>query len=165
MLPLRSSVVAKTDTLRTRRTRSTARRARASSQHHRSLRPSDFGLGPLFVHTRDAVIVGDLETGRIVLWNPAAERLFGWTASEAIGRPIEILIAPAFVRLHQQGLALYRRTGQGTLIGSDKPLEVPAVTRGGEEISIELSLSPLDQSAAARARRARHQRSDERRRA
>jgi len=146
MLPLRSSVVAKTDTLRTRRTRSTARRARPSSQHHRSLRPSDFGLGPLFVHTRDAVIVGDLETGRIVLWNPAAERLFGWTASEAIGRPIEILIAPAFVRLHQQGLALYRRTGQGTLIGSDKPLEVPAVTRGGEEISIELSLAPLDQS-------------------
>lgn len=151
MLRTPPPVVATTDTLRSRarRSRPTARLTRAPSQYHRNLRPSDFGLGPLFVHTRDAVIVGDLDTGRIVLWNPAAERLFGWTASEAIGRPIEILVGPAFVRLHHEGLASYGRTGQGTLICSGKSVEVPAVTRGGDEIIVELSLAPLDRSRRA----------------
>jgi PAS domain S-box-containing protein len=151
MLRTSPPVVATTDTLRSRARRShpAPRHARAPSQYHRSLRPSDFGLGPLFVHTRDALIVGDLENGRIVLWNPAAERLFGWAASEAIGRPIEIVIAPAFVRLHQEGLALHRRTGHGTLMGFDKSLEVPAMTRSGDEIFVELSLAPLDKSRRA----------------
>jgi PAS domain S-box-containing protein len=113
------------------------------------LDPSDFGLGQLFVHTRDAVVVGNLVTGRIALWNPAAERLFGWSAAEAIGQPIEILIPPAIVRLHQQGLALFRRAGEGSFInvGSGAPIEVPALTCKGEEIRVELSLATLEQPA------------------
>lgn len=37
---------------------------------------------------RDAVVVGDAETGRIVLWNPAAADLFGIPTAEAVGLPI-----------------------------------------------------------------------------
>jgi PAS domain-containing protein len=44
------------------------------------LSAADFGIGRLFGHIRDAVIVGDARTGRIVLWNPAAEALFGGSA-------------------------------------------------------------------------------------
>jgi PAS domain S-box-containing protein len=101
-------------------------------------------LGPLFVHTTDAVIVGDTQTGRIASWNPAAERLFGWSAAEAIGQPIEILMPPAIVGLHQHGLALYRHSGRGNLIDSGAPIEVPALTRDGVEIRVELSLVNLD---------------------
>lgn len=137
---------------RPRRPRVAARRARAvkSAHHPTSLIPSDLELGPLFVHTRDAVVVGNLDTGGIVLWNPAAERIFGWSASEAVGQPLEMLIPPALIRVHQERLALYRRTGQGTLIGCGQPLELPALTKGGEEITIELSLAPFDTPAGDR---------------
>src|SRR5438105_10373468 len=69
--------------------------------------PGDLGLGELFVHPREAVVVGNVETGQISLWNPAAEQLFGWAAAEAIGQPIEILIPQPIVRLHQQGLDFF----------------------------------------------------------
>src|SRR6266566_2629064 len=43
-------------------------------------RASDLNLGQLFDRVLDAVVVAELATGRIVLWNPAAERLFGYAA-------------------------------------------------------------------------------------
>src|SRR6267142_2453983 len=59
---------------------------------HATKNGSDLGLGPLFIHTRDAVVIGNVTTGRIALWNPAAERLLGWTAAQAIGKPIDLVI-------------------------------------------------------------------------
>lgn len=106
--------------------------------------PADLELGQLFVHTREAVIVGNLETGRIALWNPAAERLFGYTASEAIGKPIEMLMPPPIATLHSVGIAQFRRTGHGGLVGSGTAIEVPALTRDGQEIRVELSLAPVE---------------------
>jgi two-component system sensor kinase FixL len=118
-------------------------RQRRIAPRAEALRPADFGFGPLFLHTRDAVIVGNIDTGRIVLWNPAAEQLFGYTAPEVIGQPITMLIPPAIARLHHEGLARYRQTGERTVIGS-RPMEVPARTRSGEEIRVELSLVALE---------------------
>src|SRR5919201_1442421 len=54
--------------------------------------PSAFGIGRLFWHIREAVIVADTATGRIVLWNPGAEQLFGYPAPEALGLRLEALI-------------------------------------------------------------------------
>src|SRR4051812_36259400 len=113
-------------------------------------RPADLGLGLLFAHTRDALVVGHVESGRIALWNPAAERLFGYSPEEAIGQPIDLLIPPAIARLHHDALAHYRRTGEGRILGSAAPMEVPALTRSGEEIRVELSLIPLEPSANGR---------------
>jgi len=104
----------------------------------------DLGLGPLFFHVRDAVVIGDLATGRIALWNPAAERLLGWTAAQAIGQPIEIVIPPAIVRLHQLGIMLDRVTGQRIEPDPNVPIEVPVQTRTGAEIRVELSLARLE---------------------
>ncbi len=104
----------------------------------------DLGLGPLFFHVRDAVVIGDLATGRIALWNPAAERLLGWTAAQAIGQPIEIVIPPAIVRLHQLGIMLDRVTGQRIEPDPNVPIEVPLQTRTGAEIRVELSLARLE---------------------
>src|SRR5712691_5847716 len=53
---------------------------------------ADFSIGTLFDRLLDAVVIARLATGRIVLWTPAAEKLFGYTAAEAIGQSIEILM-------------------------------------------------------------------------
>jgi PAS domain S-box-containing protein len=52
------------------------------------LSPADLGIGRLFRQIRDAVVVAEVATGRIVLWNPAAERLFGYAARQLVGQPV-----------------------------------------------------------------------------
>jgi PAS domain S-box-containing protein len=137
-------------------TRQRAAHARAVSRRHpaprrETLSPNELGLGKLFVHSRDGLIVGNVETGLIALWNPAAERLFGWSAAEAVGQPIEMLIPPAIIRLHQASMALYRRTGRGNVLDSGAPLEVPALTKAGNEIHVEVSLVALDHPSGTRS--------------
>jgi len=96
------------------------------------------------MHTRDAVVVGNVETGRIALWNPAAEQLFGYTPEEAIGQPIELLMPPPIAQLHTAGLNRVRRTGQSILLGSRTAIEVPALRKDGQTIRVELVLTPLE---------------------
>ncbi len=107
------------------------------------LLPQDLGIGKLYEAVRDAVVVADAHTGRIVLWNPAASKIFGYSRSEALGLFVEALIPRHLRDRHRAGLARYRRTGTGRYVGSDTPLELPALRKGGEEIRIELSLSAV----------------------
>ena len=108
------------------------------------MRPQDLGLALLLEMMRDAVIVAAAETGRIVLWNPAAERIFGYTASEAIGLPVEALVPERFKAHHRAGFARYSQIGRGPLVDAGTPVEVSACTKTGEEIPAELTLSPLE---------------------
>ena len=107
------------------------------------LLPQDLGIGRLYEAVRDAVVVADARTGRIVLWNPAASRIFGYSRPEALGLCVEALIPPDLRDRHRAGLAHYRETGTGRYVGSDAPLELPALRKGGEEIFVELSLSAI----------------------
>lgn len=61
-------------------------------QKSSALAPADFGIGELFGSIRDALVVADARSGRIVLWNPAAEAMFGYSAAEAAGMMIEALV-------------------------------------------------------------------------
>lgn len=97
----------------------------------------------LFERVLDAVVVAHLASGRIVLWNGAAEKLFGYTAQQAVGQSIEILMPGPIAHVHRAGLARYLRTGHGLIIDADGPVEMPARRRSGEEIRIELTLSEL----------------------
>ena len=107
------------------------------------LRPEDLGIGRLFWAIRDAVVVGDAASGRVELWSPSAELLFGYSASEAIGQPIEALIPAALRERHRAGLAHFASTGHGALIDAGAPVELPALHKSGETIVIELSLTPI----------------------
>ncbi len=107
------------------------------------LRPQDFGIGILFGAIRDAVIVGDAATGRIVLWSPAAETLFGYTADDVVGQLIEVLVPEALKPRHRIGLASYAETGHGPLVDSGVPVELPALRKDGQALTVELSLSPI----------------------
>ena len=110
------------------------------------LRPQDVGLGLLFWRIRDAAVVGEATSGRIVLWNPAAARLFGYAADEAVGLPLEVLVPDALKPRHRAGLAAYAAAGTGPLLDADAPVEVPAVHKSGAELAVELSLTPIERA-------------------
>jgi PAS domain S-box-containing protein len=109
-----------------------------------AFRPQDLGIGHLFERVRDAVIVADAQTGRIALWNPAAERIFGYSRAEALGMSVERLVPGYLKARHRAGMAGYRDTGHGRYIDSNKVLDLPAVRKTGEEIRVELTLSPIE---------------------
>jgi PAS domain S-box-containing protein len=105
--------------------------------------PQELGIGRLFEMIRDAAIVADAESQRIVLWNPAAARMFGYSSSEALHLKVEALVSKPFKPQHRAGIARYAKTGHGLYIDSHAVLDLPAVRKDGEEIRIELSLSPI----------------------
>jgi PAS domain S-box-containing protein len=107
------------------------------------LRPEDLGFGRLFERIRDAVIVADAKTQRIVLWNAAAAKMFGYSASEALTMRVEELVPESLKDAHRAGITRYARTGRGRYIDSDAPLDLPAMRKNGQEIRVELSLSPI----------------------
>jgi PAS domain S-box-containing protein len=104
-----------------------------------TVRPQDLGIGQLFEEIRDAVIVAEAATGRIVLWNRAATQIFGYSPSEALGLRIEALVPE---RLQAQ-ISRYRETDGGAYADSRRLVELSAVRKGGEEINVEMSISPL----------------------
>src|ERR671917_656483 len=105
--------------------------------------PQDLGIGRLFERIQDAVIVAVAKTQRIVLWNPAATHIFGYSASEALELRVEDLVPEYLKDQHRTGIAHYAETGHGPYIDSHKPLELPAIRKGGKEVYVELSLSSI----------------------
>lgn len=106
-------------------------------------KPEDFGIGKLFSRIQDAVIVGDARDGRIVLWNPGAERLFGYEREEAFKMYLHALVPQEYRDAHLAGLERFNRTGRGDLIDSSKVVELPALRKDGTRIDIEFSLSRI----------------------
>jgi two-component system, LuxR family, sensor kinase FixL len=85
----------------------------------------------------DAIVSAD-STGRLLTWNGGAERLFGWTAEEIVGRPLTVIIPERFRQLHEQGIARVRRTGRSKLAG--QVVELSGLRRDGSEFPLELSI-------------------------
>ena len=99
-------------------------------------------LEALVSTAHDAIVLIDRQ-GRVLEWNQAAERIFGYSCDEAIGRDIHGLLAPA----HLQGdigaaMQHFSQTGQGAELG--RTLTLDAVHRDGMPLAIELSLSSVD---------------------
>ncbi len=109
-----------------------------------TLKPQDLGIGKLFESVRDATVVADATTGRIVLWNPAATEIFGYSSSEALGMSVEDLVPSHLKEHHRAGISRYRDTGHGPYIDSNTVLDLPAMRKTGEEIRVELTLSPIE---------------------
>lgn len=103
-------------------------------------------IGRLFDVIPDAVVIGDPATGTITHWNPAASSIFGYTTDEAVGMPIAALAAPAEREAHRAGIARYARTGHGPIVDSGTAVEVPAVTKAGRPIWVELRINAMESS-------------------
>ncbi|WP_260600134.1 putative bifunctional diguanylate cyclase/phosphodiesterase [Sphingomonas endolithica] len=75
----------------------------------------------------------------IVSWNTAAEQLFGYTAEQAIGQPLSIIIPPRLRSAHDAGLARAVQSGHARLAGHS--VDILALHANGTEIPVDLSLS------------------------
>ena len=121
------------------------------SERRRAVHPKDLGFGQLFEKIRDGVIVADAKDQRIVLWNSAATTIFGYSSSEALGLRVEDLVPERYKAQHRVGICRYHETGRGRYTDANKLLDLPAVSKSGEEIRVELSLSPIGVVEAAAA--------------
>lgn len=93
----------------------------------------------LFVQAAgDGIVAADAD-GRIILWNPAAERIFGFTAEEALGRSLDLIIPERFRDRHWTGYREVMRTGT-TRYGSEV-LRVPALHKTGTPLSITFTVA------------------------
>jgi PAS domain S-box-containing protein len=106
-------------------------------------RPEQFGIGRLFEHVRDAVIVADAGSERILLWNKGATEMFGYAAAEALELPLHALVAPELVDRHRAGLARYAAEGTGDLVDSGKSYELEALRNDGSKFFVELTLTSV----------------------
>ena len=106
--------------------------------------PADLGFGTLYNEIRDAVVVGEAVSEKIVLWNRAACDMFGYSEEDALGKPIHFLIPPRLRSRHRTGLARFAATGEGALMKERAIIQVPAMVASGDEIQVELTLSPIE---------------------
>ena len=89
-------------------------------------------------NANDAYISLDRK-GRVTAWNRQAEQTFGWSAKEALGRPLEALIIPAELSgAHRDGMQLYLRTGTSRIL--DRRVELPALRRDGSRLTVEVRI-------------------------
>lgn len=89
----------------------------------------------------DAIVLMD-DQGRISYWNPAAERMFGYSSIEAMGRELHILIAPnEYHESYRCGFEEFKYSGQGIAIGNT--IEFFALHKDGTRFPIEVSTSAL----------------------
>ena len=95
-------------------------------------------------HTPLAVIFGDRE-GIIRLWNSGAETMFGFTAAEAIGQSMDIIVPEKHRPKHWEGYDRVMQSGV-TKYGREV-LAVPALTKSGGRISIEFNIALLRDDA------------------
>ncbi|HTZ17263.1 MAG TPA: MASE3 domain-containing protein, partial [Dissulfurispiraceae bacterium] len=108
---------------------------------YRNLRDSEEKFRNISLLAQNAFIIMDND-GTISFWNKAAEKIFGYSQDETIGKELHTLIVPPEVaREYENGLARFRSTGQGPVIG--KTLELSAVRKDGTRFPIELSIASL----------------------
>ncbi|MBI5903355.1 MAG: diguanylate cyclase, partial [Deltaproteobacteria bacterium] len=90
---------------------------------------------------QDAIVMMDSE-GDITYWNPASERIFGYSNEEAIGKDLHALIVPpAQQNAFNEGFDRFKKTGEGPVLG--KTLELSALGRNGTEFPVEVSISAV----------------------
>ncbi len=94
----------------------------------------------------DAIIMMDANKC-ISFWNAGAERIFGYTKDEALGREMHPLLAPPkSCTEFDHGFQMFQQTGKGSVIG--KLLELSAVRKDGTIFPVEVTISPLQINGA-----------------
>jgi PAS domain S-box-containing protein len=109
-----------------------------------ALRESEARKAAVLEAALDAVITMD-HRGRILEFNPAAERMFGFSREEVLGREMAALIMPPSLRdAHRRGMARYLATGESSLMS--RRLELQALRKDGREFPAEITFGRVDRN-------------------
>jgi nitric oxide dioxygenase len=96
-------------------------------------------IGPaLLASASDAIVASDRE-GAVVFWNPGAERIFGFTAAEAIGQSLDLIIPEPQRARHWEGYDRVIASGVSRY-GAGDLLAAPGLRKDGARISLEFSI-------------------------
>ena len=114
-----------------------------AEQLSRSLQHSEAMLRSVTETAHDAIVAADAR-GLIRFWNPGAERMFGYTTAEALGKPLTLLMPERFRDQHHAGIRRFIETGEARVVG--RTVELAGRRKDGSEFPLELSLgaAPLD---------------------
>ncbi len=113
----------------------------AQRQSERALRTSEARKSAMLETALDCIITMDSE-GRIVEFNPAAERTFGFQRDQVVGLVLgDVIIPPAFRERHREGLARYLATGEGRVLG--RRIELAALRADGSEFPVEMAITRI----------------------
>ena len=105
------------------------------------LRAGESRMRAMLESALDAVVTMD-HRGRVLEWNPAAERTFGYAKDEALGRDMATLIVPPGLReQHRRGFARFLETGVATIL--DRRVEVMGLRADGTQFPVELTITRI----------------------
>jgi PAS domain S-box-containing protein len=116
-------------------------------RYERALRASEARKSAILDSSIDAILTID-HRGRIVEFNPAAERCFGRTREQAVGSDMaELIVPPELRERHREGLRRYLATGESNVLG--RRLELPALRADGTRFDAELTINLIPGSEPA----------------
>jgi two-component system, LuxR family, sensor kinase FixL len=103
------------------------------------LQERESNVQQLLFHAPDAIIVVDARS-KIRYWNPKAELVFGWTASEVLGKKLTDVIIPLQYRTaHDEGMKRYLATGEQRVL--NRTIEITALNKEQKEFYVALTIS------------------------
>lgn len=103
---------------------------------------------PAFVHAAGDAIIAAGADGRIIFWNPAATRIFGFSEVEALGQSLDLIIPERFRARHWEGYRQVMESGKSKY--AEDVLRVPATAKDGRALSIAFTVTLLDASEGDR---------------
>ncbi len=107
----------------------------------KALKESEERLHMLTQTAMDAIIAIE-GRGKILFWNPGAEKMFGYTAEEIIGKELtQVIVPPQYREKMSKGLKKFLDTGTGFVVG--KAVEFTALRKSGTEFPVEISISAV----------------------
>lgn len=100
-------------------------------------------LGATVGTALDAVVVAGMD-GRVIDFNPAAETIFGYSWTEALGQPLsQLIIPPQHRAAHEAGMQRLKTSGVKRVVDGGR-IQISAVRKSGEEFPVELSIASSD---------------------
>ncbi len=120
-----------------------SRKQKAQQEAYREYKRNEetaLRMRSIFDHTAEAIIITD-ETGIIESFNPAAEKIFGYTGEEVIGQNIDRLMPEPYGSEHRQYLEKYNETGREPVLGQRR--ELVGLRKDGETFLLEITASRI----------------------
>jgi PAS domain S-box-containing protein len=118
----------------------------SSLQVEQDLGESQARQGAMIEAAPDAIVSMD-HAGRILEFNPAAERIFGYRREDVLGQDLANLVIPSDLRdRHRQGIERTMASGDSRMLG--RPMEIPALRSDGSSFPIELTIARISSTGA-----------------